>query len=191
MLFFSDYIALRDAYLLLSEEENTHQAVQPELRTALNEKYTHFTEQYGLLNSQRKLILKDAAFGLTILSSLERRTETGFTPADILKESLLTKVESNQISSPAEALLISLNEKGKVDLEFIAGNTGISVDEIIQELDGQIYFCAQQNAWETTSRFLSGNVAEKLEIAQERLQNEQGNLHLQNSIKAMKLSSPM
>ncbi|MEI4573137.1 hypothetical protein, partial [Klebsiella pneumoniae] len=77
--------------------------------------YEALIKGYGLLNSaaNRQRILKDEAFGLTMLSSIERKEGEQFIKSDILTQSLLPKQEVYVTDNPLEALAKSLNDKGK------------------------------------------------------------------------------
>ncbi len=62
-------------------------------------------------------------------------------------------------------MLVTLNEKGRVDLEHMAGLLGKSVEEILPDLKGMIFLNPQTKQWETEDQYLSGNVREKLVVA--------------------------
>ncbi len=69
------------------------------------------------------------------------------------------------VELPKEALIVSLNEKGRVDLDHMSALLGRSEDEFLPELRGAIFLNPQSNDWETDDQYLSGNVRDKLEIA--------------------------
>lgn len=190
--FYKQYCAVRDAYLLLSDKERTENKEYPEQRKELNERYEALIAGYGLLNSaiNRQRITKDEAFGLTILSSLERKEGEQYVKADILTRSLVQKKEAFHTDNPVEALARSLNDKGFVDIEFVAAATGTTEGEAIQALGAHIYLNPENNRWETADGFLSGNVVGKLNIAKEAAEQSLDNFQLQRSLEALEKVQP-
>src|SRR5674476_1181626 len=123
--FYQQYTAVRDEYLMLADKESKENIEYPALRKQLNESYNALVKGYGILNSpnNRQKILKDEAFGFIVLASLERKDGDQYFKADILTKSLIQKQEAFHSVDPAEALAKSLNDKGVVDIEFIAAAT--------------------------------------------------------------------
>lgn len=190
--FYQQYTAIRDMYLVLSEKENTGTATDENTRKDLNEAYEALIKGFGLLNSpvNRQRILKDEAFGLTMLSSLERKDGEQFVKADILTQSLLPKQEVYTTDNPLEALAKSLNDKGKVDIEFIAAATDSTEAETISALANHIYLNPISNEWETADQLLSGNVVSKLRGASEAAEKNPDNLQLFKSLSALQKVQP-
>ena len=190
--FYQQYTAIRDMYLALSEKENTGTATDENTRKDLNEAYEALIKGFGILNSpaNRQRILKDEAFGLTMLSSLERKDGEQFVKADILTQSLLPKQEVYTTNNPLEALAKSLNDKGKVDIEFIAAATDSTEPETITALGNHIYINPANNEWETANQFLSGNVVSKLRVASEEAEKNPDNLQLLKSLSALQKVQP-
>ncbi|MBX9890774.1 MAG: hypothetical protein K2Y12_00490 [Chitinophagaceae bacterium] len=190
--FYQQYTNIRDMYLSLTEKENTGIAADENLRKDLNEGYEALIKGYGLLNAaaNRQRILKDEAFGLTMLSSIERKEGEQFIKSDILTQSLLPKQEVYTTDNPLEALAKSLNDKGKVDMEFIAAATDNTEPETIAALGNHIYINPANNEWETADQFLSGNVVSKLRIATEVAEKNPDNLQLLKSLTALQKVQP-
>ena len=107
------------------------------------------------------------AFGFTILSSLERKEDSQFVKADILVQSVARQKERFITDNPLDALARSLNEKGQVHLSYMEGITGLTEKELISRLGNHIYMNPMANEWETADKYLSGNVVEKLQQAEE------------------------
>ena len=189
--FYTQYCNARDMYLALAEKEAAG-APDEDLRKTLNESYEALIKGYGLLNSSanRQRILKDEAFGLMILSSLERKEGEQFLKADILTQSLIPKQEAYTTDYPLEALAKSLNDKGKVDIEFIAAATDSTEQETIAVLGNHIYTNPANNEWETADQYLSGNVVAKLSIATETAEATPDNMHLLKSLTALQKVQP-
>lgn len=190
--FYKQYCAVRDAYLLLSDKERRENEEYPELRKELFEGYEALVAGYGLLNSvtNRQRITKDDAFGLTVLSSLERKEGEQYVKADILTRSLVQKKEAFHTDNPVEALARSLSDKGFVDIEFVASATGTTEGETIQALGAYIYLNPENNRWETADGFLSGNVVTKLNIAKEAAEKSPENYQLKRSLEALEKVQP-
>ncbi|MBN8836139.1 MAG: DNA methylase [Sphingobacteriia bacterium] len=192
LAFYQQYTSVRDNYLLLTDKELNEKKELPELRKELNESYEALIKGYGLLNSNinRQRILKDEAFGLMMLSSLERKEGEQFVKADVLTHSLIAKQEAFHTTNPLEALAKSLNDKGKVDIEFIAAATDSTEDEAIAALGNHIYLNPASNAWQTADELLSGNVVIKLRLAAEAVNNNPDNAQLMRSMQAIEKVQP-
>ena len=190
--FYEDYIVLRDSYLELSEQENEHKIQFPELRQSLNHQYDDFVAKYGGLNQtgNRNRILNDAALGFKILSSLEIKDKDKFVKSDIFYGPLFVQKELLKTDDPAEALARSLNDLGRVDLPMIAQATGLTAEEVIVKLDNHLLLNPKTLAWETTDNYLSGNVVEKLKIAEGLAEAEPENLQFARSLAAIRRVQP-
>jgi N12 class adenine-specific DNA methylase len=192
LAFYKQYSLIRDKYLLLSDKEQSEKKEYPELRKELNESYDALIKGYGLLNSSvnRQRILKDEAFGLTMLASLERKEGEYFVKADILTQSLIQKQEAFTTDNPLEALAKSLNDKGNVDMEFIAASTDSTEDEAITALGNHIYLNPANLEWETADQLLSGNVVGKWRAADEAVNKNPENPQLLRSMQALEKVQP-
>jgi N12 class adenine-specific DNA methylase len=189
--FFSHYVEMRDNYQALFAAEQSGEADQG-LRAALNQGYDAFVLQHGPLNypGNAGLIMEDTAYGITMLSSLERKEGGQFVKADILTSSIAPKQERYYTDDPVEALARGLNETGRVDLEFISAATGLSPDEAIKNLGHHIYMNPARGQWETQDEYLSGNVVEKLRQAREALGSDSENLQFHKSVEALEKVQP-
>ena len=142
----------------------------------LNDAYDAFTAKNGLINNRAngQAFSDDSSYYL--LCSLENVDEDGnlkskadmFTKRTIKPERKVTSVDT-----PSEALAISIGERGKVDLPFMAQLLGTPEDyEAIQtELRGVIFKDPMapddvEAGWQTADEYLSGDVRSKLRIAQ-------------------------
>ena len=143
----------------------------------LNAAYDAFTAKYGLLNDRKngRLFEQDSSYYL--LCSLENLDEQGqlkskaamFTKRTIRPEHTVTSVDT-----PSEALAVSIGEHGRVDLPYMAELLGSPGDyeRITTELQGVIFKDPSADAdepeagWQTADEYLSGNVRNKLRMAQ-------------------------
>ena len=192
LVFYQSYTGLRDSYLELSAKELSGIAIAEKERISLNQHYDSFVAQYGFLNSpaNKKRVTGDAAFGFTILSSLERKEGSQLVKADILVQSVARQQERFITDNPLDALARSLNEKGRVDMDYMEAATGLNEKELISRLGNHIYLNPVTDTWETADRYLSGNVVEKLQQAEEILRDNPGNLQYQRSLEAIEKVQP-
>ncbi|MBS1666377.1 MAG: DEAD/DEAH box helicase family protein [Bacteroidetes bacterium] len=190
--FYKQYTSVRDEYLMLADKEGSENIEYPELRKQLNESYEALVKGYGILNAStnKQRILKDEAFGFIVLASLERKEGDQYFKADILTKSLIQKQEAFHTDNPVEALAKSLNDKGFVDIEFIAAATDSTEPDTILALTNHIYINPSNNQWETGDQLLSGNVVAKLNIAKTAADKAHGNFHLQRSLAALEKIQP-
>ena len=188
---YKGYIGIRDAYMELIEKEVALKEPQHKIRESLNSQYEDFVLAYGQLNSpsNRKLILEDS-LGLTILSSVEVRQEQHFVKADILTSSQIKKQDAFRTNDVIEALARCLNDKGKVDMPFIALATGLDSAQAIKRLEGHIFLNPATFGWETRDQYLSGNVVEKLRVAQAQTEAHPNDAQLQKSLEAISKIQP-
>jgi N12 class adenine-specific DNA methylase len=185
--FFKRYIALRDGYLELVSKESEGDTILNAARADLNNQYESFVSLNGLLNlpSNKRLIEDDSAFGLMLLSSLERREGEHFIKADILNHAIEASKEHFTTDDPIEALARSLNDNGRVDIGFIEAATGLSSTEVISGLAHQIYLNPVSRDWETADQYLSGNVVLKYERAMQIAQEHPYDKQVQISLEAI------
>lgn len=190
--FYSDYIKLRDTYLELMALEQSGKVDATDLRGTLNVRYDQIVKEYGYLSQgENTLRLQhDLAFGRTIASSLERKTEAGYIKADVFNVNLFAPKAQFKTDEPLEALAHCLNEKGKVDLDFIADTLSVTVEETYDKLGDKIYYNPIAFAWETADAYLSGNVVEKLKQAKTLLEASPKHVQLQRSVGALEQVQP-
>ena len=75
-----------------------------------------------------------------------------------------TAAEITHADSAADALIYSLHDKGRVDLDYMSGLTGKAPKSLADELAGRIFLNPETNQWETADEYLSGEVVHKLAI---------------------------
>ena len=87
--------------------------------------------------------------------------------AAILKKDVVgRKPPITTVASAEEGLLVSLDQKGAVDLPFIAALYGKPEEQIIAELGDLIFRDPESRTWQTADAYLSGNVRAKLAAAE-------------------------
>ena len=143
----------------------------------LNTAYDAFTAKYGLINDKKNARLFDDDSSYYLLCSLENLDENKnlkskadmFTKRTIRPERVVTSVDT-----PSEALAVSIGEHGKVDLPYMAELLGTPGEygRITTELSGVIFkdpaadVDDPEAGWQTADEYLSGNVRDKLRMAQ-------------------------
>jgi len=143
-----------------------------DLREKLRNAYNKFIEKYGSMNKarNRNIILNDS-HGLVILASVEVKNGSEYTPADILTKSVKGKLEEYKTENVVDALSYCLGIYGRVDLNIISEITDREWPEIINDLGDLIYYNPIKEEWEEASKWLSGNVYDKM-IKTEQILNK-------------------
>ena len=137
----------------------------------LNRFYDAFTKKYGLINSRGNYLAFAADESYFLLCSLEVLDDEGKfkRKADMFtKRTIKPHREVTFVETASEALALSIGEKARVDLSYMARLTCRSEEEIIKELQGVIYKVpsCEPARYVTADEYLSGNVREKLKVAE-------------------------
>ncbi|MCH4888933.1 helicase [Acidaminobacter sp. JC074] len=169
-------IGIRDAtreLVRLQMEDHSDEEIRAGQST-LNERYDHFTEGFGVINDKKnaKLFNNDVSYAL--ICSLENiEHDTGrVTKADMFsKRTIKKRTVPEKVDSPIEALALSITEKAKVDMAYMASLTGLTADEVFEDLQGIVfknplyYEGGYEEEFINADEYLSGNVREKHEVA--------------------------
>ncbi|EOS49010.1 hypothetical protein C810_00111 [Lachnospiraceae bacterium A2] len=136
----------------------------------LNRLYDAFTKKYGLINSRGNYLAFAADESYFLLCSLEVLDDEGKfkRKADMFsKRTIKPHHEVTFVETAGEALALSIGEKARVDLLYMARLTGRTQEEIINDLQGVIFKVpsSEPARYVTADEYLSGNVREKLKIA--------------------------
>jgi N12 class adenine-specific DNA methylase len=185
------YIEIRDTYHHLYSNEATRLESNPALREMLNRLYDDFTRRFGNINDAKNLSLIKMDAGGTEILSLERYVNGKAVKADIFQQPVA--FNPNEITSAdnaREALTASLNKYATVNLEYMAGLTGGTSNEILEELKGQVFFNPMIGAYEIKDKFISGNVISKAEYVERYLENHSDHEAATESLKALKEAIP-
>lgn len=149
----------------------------------LNELYDRFTKEYGLINSRANETAFSNDSSYFLLCSLEKIDGEGkfVGKADIFsKRTIKAKKKVLQVDTPDEALILSIQDKAKVDLDYMQELCNIDKEEIIKSLEGVIFRVPDyenSDNWVTADEYLSGNVREKLKVA-EQFAKEDSSFHI-------------
>ena len=135
----------------------------------LNRLYDAYTAKYGLISSRenKRAFSDDSSYYL--LCSLEILNEDGKLErkADMFtRRTIQPHRPVEHTETAAEALAVSLNELGRVDIAYMSRLCGKSETEIAAELSGVIFRVPGEKRYATADEYLSGNVREKLREAE-------------------------
>ena len=167
-------IEIRDCVRTLLEyqtEDYPDEDIKRE-QVKLNQLYDRFTKKYGLINSRgnNSAFSNDSSYYL--LCSLEILDENGnlTRKADMFtKRTIKPKTEITSVDNANDALIVSLSEKARVDITFMQKLCNMDMDKMLKDLEGEIFNVpeyGEPNHWVTADEYLSGNVREKLKIAE-------------------------
>ena len=158
----------------LQMDEYTPDSAIREKQGELNRLYDAFSAKYGLINDRGNRLAFSDDSSYYLLCALEVLDEDGklerkadmFTKRTIKPHKAVTTVDT-----ASEALAVSIAEKARVDMEYMSQLTGKPTEEIAAELYGVIfkdpaYGSDPLSGWQTADEYLSGNVRQKLRVAQ-------------------------
>jgi len=159
------FILFRRAGVFYSEDTATHKQIS--LRTK------NKNEAVTLLNAKNESF-RQPALNLQMARVYLVASDPGVAPADVAgrhesNANARQRVHKDSLcagSNPKDALLVTLNACGRVDLGFISTLLHQSSSEFLPELKGAIFLNPQTNNWETEDAYLSGNVRSKLAAAE-------------------------
>jgi len=135
----------------------------------LNNLYDTFTKKYGIINSRANASAFDADSSYYLLCSLENLDKKGNfkSKADMFfKRTIKPNIEVTHVDTSIEALVLSMSNKTVVDFQYMENLTGFNKDKLISDLEGEIFRIPDSDKWVTADEYLSGNVREKLEVAE-------------------------
>ncbi|HLG63102.1 MAG TPA: DEAD/DEAH box helicase family protein [Ktedonosporobacter sp.] len=139
-----------------------------EARQHLNQVYDRFVKRNGYISSKENFRAFAGDPDHPLLLSLENynaETKIATKTAIFERRTLERYKPADHVDTAAEALAISLNEKGYIDWQRMGKLTGHSVKQMQAELDTQVYQIPDGN-WETADEYLSGDVRAKLRHAE-------------------------
>lgn len=193
-----EYVGLRDvAKRLLSEQINpaTTDEQLAKTRAEFNKVYDKFVEQYGPINDKKNIraLSLDPDYG--ILEAIEDYKVDPLTnEATVSKRAIFTKRTVNPVrevthaDSVNDALALSMSQTGGVDLDYMSKlMDGKDEGSILKELGERVYENPATNGIELAEAYLSGNVREKLEIAETAAKTDE---RFKKNVEALKKVQP-
>ena len=178
-------IRLRDRArdVLKAQQEGRPEEERDAARTHLRLAYNGFTAQFGPINKTTLSERQDGTvtrrmpnvlrfrtdpdvYLVMALEHYDERTATA-RPAAIMERDVVTAARPvTAVDSAKDGLLASLNHLGCVDIPYIASLYGRSESEVVEELEGLIFFDPALDAYVPADEYLSGNVRQKLRFAE-------------------------
>ena len=140
-----------------------------QLQQELNTLYDSFSARYGLINDRANRLAFSSDSSYYLLCSLEILDDDHklLRKADMFTKRTIKQQRSvDHVDTSADALAVSIGERARVDLGYMAQLTGKSEADIVQELTGVIFRIPGTEAqYVTADEYLSGNVRQKLREA--------------------------
>ncbi|MCX6917458.1 MAG: DEAD/DEAH box helicase family protein [Verrucomicrobia bacterium] len=163
-------IQVRDAVRLClrAQVESTDDGPVETTRSHLNYAYDRFVAKFGPISERANTSAFRGDPDLPLLLSLEHYDETGkrAIKAAIFRERTIQRQRAApEIKSARDALLVTLGERGSVDLDHLSNLLHQRPADFLSDLKGAIFLNPQTNRWETEDEYLSGNVRAKLAVA--------------------------
>lgn len=193
-----EYVSLRDVAKRLLSEQINPAATDEQLaktRAELNKVYDKFVEQYGPINDKKNIrdLSLDPDYG--ILEAIEDYKVDPLTnEATVSKRAIFTKRTVNPVREVThadnvnDALALSMSQTGGVDLGYMSKlMDGKDEDSILKELGERVYENPATDGIELAEAYLSGNVREKLEIAETAAKTDE---RFKKNVEALKKIQP-
>ena len=142
-----------------------------EAQNKLSKDYDDFVELFGRIGQaeNKKAFANDNSYHL--IKSLEKTDNSGnfIGKADIFsKKTINPQIVIDHCNNAQDALILSLSEKMRVDMDYMSMLTDKSESELVAELGDKIYQNPQKNMrWESADEYLTGNIRTKLAAAEE------------------------
>lgn len=144
------------------------------LQKELNDTYDSFVEKYGYINEHANQSVFACDVDAPLLSALEEEKDKEIVKAKIFTERTIhPNIQRTSADTALEALNISLNELGYVNIRRMLELYPVELDTLKKELVGEIYLNPlnadsenEYEGYETAEEYLSGNVRQKLRVAE-------------------------
>jgi N12 class adenine-specific DNA methylase len=183
--------AIRDAQreVLRTQAQDCPEEEQAAARAELNRLYDAFVRMWGPINREKRV--EDAngiisirrpnleafrgdpyAMNVAALEHYDAETHTVRKAAIFTQRVVRPLVIPDRASTAEEALLLTLDRAGRVDLGLMAGLWGRTEEEVAAELEGRIFLNPGSGRWETDDEYLSGRVRRKLREAREAAEKD-------------------
>lgn len=135
------------------------------LREALNQAYDEFVKKHGSIHKNKRTVDHDQAYSAR-LKSLEVKAEDGsWKKAPIFTENTQKKAVAGKPQTAHDALSLSLDRNGRVDLDFMSQESGIPVDELRSALEGRLFKDPETGGLLLDEQYLCGDIAGKMALA--------------------------
>lgn len=177
-------VGLRDCVRSLIDQqmENAPDEIIQRSQRELNARYDAFTAQYGLINSRGNANAFASDSSYYLLCSLEILDENHqlSRKADLFTKRTIRPAQAvEHVDTAAEALAVSIAERASVDMPYMTRLSGKAEEELASELQGVVFPLPDSEDGEghfryaTADEYLSGNIREKLAVAQNAAQHSE------------------
>ena len=156
-----------------------------QLQATLNRLYDKFVKEYGLINSRtnERAFSEDSSYYLLCSLEILNENKQFVKKADMFsKRTIRPHKVISKTDNSVDALILSISEKAKVDMEYMQTLTGKRREQLIKELKGSIYKNPITEEYETADEYLSGNVRKKLNLA---IRFAESNPEYEENVKAL------
>lgn len=176
-----DYMAVRDAYKDVLDEYEAdlpEEKIKP-LRDKLTRAYNAFVKKHGAITGDGKKLVggkksKSNVFleedsDYYLVSGLERYNaeKQAFEKSALFEKDTLRKKKIQRVETASDALVVSLNETGKINLARMSELTGKTQKKLLEELSDEIVL-TPEGEYVLTDIYLSGNIYEKLDAVKDK-----------------------
>ena len=164
--------------MLSAQERNCSDTELKSLQDRLNAQYDSFVKKNGYINdsSNSQVFSRDDDYNsLCALEIIDEEAKTVEKSDFFTKRTVKYAAEITHVDTPQEAMQVSIDTVGKMDIPYMAQLCGREPQDIVEVLksDNLIYLNPLKSdekdpfvGWEETSEYLSGNVREKLRTAE-------------------------
>lgn len=185
-------IRVRDAlrHCLQTQWQDHPEEDQQRGRNALNQVYDTFVRKFGPLSERRNVAAFRGDPDLPLLLSVEhfdREAGTAAKAAIFRERTIAARSAPQRVDDARSALLVTLAERGRVDLELLRSLLRLSEAEVLVQLKGLIFLNPETQRWETDDDYLSGNVREKLWAAEAAVRTDH---RFQANVEALRQVQP-
>lgn len=197
-----DYLRLKSAITELLDAERNDLPNIEQLRAELNDAYATFTRRYGTLSRNTRISFLRDDVDFPSIAAIENDKEI-VTPdgkkrhdiqrSDIFFRRMLEPTRELKADTPKDAIAVSLYRYGRLDMPYIAELLHIPQEDTEKELLAQelIYVNPVTGLYEERNEYLSGNVREKLEQAEQANENGQFDANIRALVKIIPMDIPL
>ncbi|MDL2237611.1 N-6 DNA methylase [Christensenellaceae bacterium OttesenSCG-928-K19] len=152
------------------------------LQAVLNSRYDDFTKKYGIINSHgnKRAFKLDADYPLLCsLEVLNEENEFEGKAAFFTRRTIKPHAQIEKVDTADEALIVSMAERGRVDISFMSELTGTPPAQVVRDLQGVIFRDPMNDAdditqgWLPKDEYLSGSVRDKLKLARIKAEGDE------------------
>lgn len=160
-------IPVRDAYydMVGAMLGGAPEDEKAQVRQRLNEAYDRFAAQHGHFHSDdcKRALSGDPTYPVLLALASYNAAEDQTTKSEIFERDTIAPPQAVTHTDDArEALALSLGRFGRVDMPFMAGITGRSGADLLEELSDKLFVDPESGQFLISELYLSGNVVRKL-----------------------------